>query len=143
MLRNTINQQIKEAMLSKNKDKLYVMKMIKAEFLKFQTSKGFNDNDFTDVKELSILQKMEKSWNEEIDMFKQGGRDTTELQSRLDILKTYLPKDISDDEIKEIILNSGIEINPKNMKQFMSVVQSKFPQVNGKQISTVIKSLMS
>lgn len=143
MLRNTINQEIKEAMLSKNKDKLYVMKMIKAEFLKFQTSKGFNENDFTDVKELSILQKMEKSWNEEIDMFKQGGRDTTELQSRLDILKTYLPKDISDDEIKEIILNSGIEINPKNMKQFMSVVQSKFPQVNGKQISTVIKSLMS
>lgn len=143
MLRNTINQEIKEAMLSKNKDKLYVMKMIKAEFMKFQTSKGFNENDFTDAKELAILQKMEKSWNEEIEMFKQGGRDTTELQARLDILKSYLPKEVSNEEIKNIILNSGIEINPKNMKQFMDIIQSEYPQVNGKQISTVIKSLMN
>lgn len=143
MLREQINKLIKEAMLAKETNKLYVMKMIKAEFLKFQTSKGYKEEDFTDVKEISILQKMEKSWAEEIEMFKQAGRDTDILEDRLNILRSYLPKEVSDEEIKQIIVSSNAEVSPKNMKQLMGIVHTKFPQVSGKQISNVVKSLMT
>ena len=141
MLREQINKLIKEAMLAKETNKLYVMKMIKAEFLKFQTSKGYKEEDFTDVKEISILQKMERSWTEEIEMFKQAGRDTDILEDRLNILRSYLPKEVSDEEIKQIIVSSNAEVSAKNMRQLMEIVRTKFPQASGKQISNVVKEL--
>lgn len=141
MLREQINKLIKDAMLAKETNKLYVMKMIKAEFLKFQTSKGYKEEDFTDVKEISILQKMEKSWTEEIEMFKQAGRDTDILEDRLNILRSYLPKEVSDEEIKQIIVSSNAEVSAKNMRQLMEIVCTKFPQASGKQISNVVKEL--
>ena len=143
MLREQINKLIKEAMLAKETNKLYVMKMIKAEFLKFQTSKGYKEEDFTEAKEISILQKMEKSWAEEADMFKKAGRDTSVLDERLSILRSYLPKEISNEEIRQIIVDSNAEVSPKNMRQLMGIVQAKYPQVSGKQISDVVKSLMA
>lgn len=142
MLREQINKLIKEAMLAKEANKLYVMKMIKAEFLKFQTSKGYKEEDFTEAKEISILQKMEKSWAEEADMFKKANRDTSVLDERLSILRSYLPKEISNEEIRQIIIDSNAEVSPKNMRQLMGIVQAKYPQVSGKQISDVVKSLI-
>lgn len=141
MLREQINKLIKDAMLAKETNRLYVMKMIKAEFLKFQTSKGYKEEDFTDVKEISILQKMEKSWTEEIEMFKQAGRDTDILEDHLNILRSYLPKEVSDEEIKQIIVSSNAEVSAKNMRQLMEIVRTKFPQASGKQISNVVKEL--
>ena len=142
MLRETINQKIKEAMKAKNQDSLYVLKMIKAKFLEFETSKGFKEEDFNMVKEVSILQKMAKSWEDELDMFKQANRDTTELENRLNILKSFLPVEASDEDIKQVIVESGIEPCMKNMKQIMQVVQDKYPTANGKQISGIIKSMV-
>ena len=46
MLHNEINKHIAAAMKSRDADRLYVLKMIKAKFLEFQTSKGFNEADF-------------------------------------------------------------------------------------------------
>lgn len=141
MLREQINKLIKEAMLQKETNRLYVMKMIKAEFLKYQTSKGYKEEDFTEAKEISILQKMEKSWAEEFEMFKQAGRDTDILEERLKILRSYLPKEVSDEEIKQIIVSSNADVSPKNMRQLMEIVRTKFPQASGKQISNVVKEL--
>lgn len=143
MLREQINKLIKEAMLAKEMNKLYVMKMIKAEFLKFQTSKGYKEEDFTDAKEISILQKMEKSWTEEVEMFKKANRDTDTLEERLNILRSYLPKEVSDEEIRQIIVSNNVEVSPKNMRQLMEIVRTKFPQASGKQISNVVKDLMA
>ena len=82
MLHNEINKHIAAAMKSRDADRLYVLKMIKAKFLEFQTSKGFNEADFNDAKEISIIQKMEKSWKEEAELFEQAGRDTSELSAQ-------------------------------------------------------------
>ena len=57
MLHNEINKHIAAAMKNRDADRLYVLKMIKAKFLEFQTSKGYNEADFNDAKEISIIQK--------------------------------------------------------------------------------------
>ena len=93
MLHNEINKHIAAAMKSRDADRLYVLKMIKAKFLEFQTSKGYNEADFNDAKEISIIQKMEKSWKEEAELFEKAGRDTSELNNRLNILQEFLPKE--------------------------------------------------
>ena len=54
MLHTEINRHIAEAMKAKDKNRLYVLKMIKAKFLEFQTSKGYKEEDF-----LAVLRRID------------------------------------------------------------------------------------
>ena len=141
MLHNEINKHIASAMKSRDADRLYVLKMIKAKFLEFQTSKGFNEADFNDAKEISIIQKMEKSWKEEAELFEQAGRDTSELKSRLNILQEFLPKEPELDDIVAMIKASGIEPQMKNMRAILAHVQAQCPAASGKLVSQALKQL--
>ena len=141
MLHNESNKHIAAAMKSRDADRLYVLKMIKAKFLEFQTSKGFNEADFNDAKEISIIQKMEKSWKEEAELFAQAGRDTSELSNRLNILQEFLPKEPELDDIVAMIKESGIEPQMKNMRAILAHVQAQCPAASGKLVSEALKQL--
>lgn len=142
MIRKEINELIKGSMKSREKDRLYVLKMIKAEFSKFETSKGFKESDFTDAKEISILQKMHKAWKEEYDALKQAGRDYTESENRLHILESMLPETVSENKIREAILSSGESVEMKNMGKILKYVQGIYPTVTGKEVSAILKSMI-
>ena len=122
MLHPEINHHIAEAMKAKDKNRLYVLKMIKAKFLEFQTSKGFKEEDFTEAKEISILQKMEKTWADELKSFTDAGRDVTELAEQVQILQGFLPKEPSNDEIIAAIRESGFAPEMKNMRNILAFV---------------------
>lgn len=141
MLHNEINKHIAEAMKAKDKDRLYVLKMIKAKFLEFQTSKGFKDEDFTDAKEISILQKMEKTWADELKSFSDAGRDVSQLCAQVQILQSFLPKVPTMDEIVGAVRQSGLAPEMKNMKAILTFVQQQYPAASGKQVSEALKSL--
>lgn len=139
MIRARLNTEIKEAMKSKDRDRLYVFKMIKSEFSKFETSKGFKEEDFTEAKEVSILQKMLKAWKEERDSFAKADRDTTEFDNRLKILEALLPEEVSPEKLMEAIVSSGEMIELKNMGKILKYVQGKYPTATGKEVSGLIK----
>lgn len=141
MLHNEINKHIAAAMKSHDADRLYVLKMIKAKFLEFQTSKGFKEEDFNDAKEISIIQKMEKSWKEEAELFDKAGRDTSELKNRLSILQEFLPKEPELNDIVAMIKESGIEPQMKNMRAILAHVQAQCPAASGKLVSEALKKL--
>jgi uncharacterized protein YqeY len=141
MLHNEINKHIAAAMKSRDADRLYVLKMIKAKFLEFQTSKGFDEAQFNDAKEISIIQKMEKSWKEEAELFDKAGRDTSELKARLAILSDYLPKEPELNDIIDMVKDSGIEPQMKNMRAILAHVQAQCPAATGKLVSEALKQL--
>lgn len=143
MIRTTLNQGIKDAMKSKDSDRLYVLKMIKAEFSKVETAKGFNETDFTEAKENSILSKMYKTWDEECQFFKENGRDSSELERRLLILKSFLPEKVDVEKIRQAIIDSGETIEMKSMGKILKSVQVQYPSVTGKEVSDVLKNLMA
>ena len=140
MIREFLAKMIRDAVKSKNTDDLYVLKMIKAEFLKFETSKGYSKEQFTEAKEISILQKMYKTWKEEVDLFKGAGRDTDELERRLRILESYIPREASKEEIQEYIKTYSGEISIKEMRKILAYVQQKYPTASGKLISDIVRS---
>lgn len=141
MIREDINHLIADAMKSKEADRLYVLKMIKAKFLELKTSKGFKEEDFTDAKEISILQKMEKTWQEEYEMLKQLGRDRQhELKAQIDILHSFIPAEPSADDILQCIKESGFALEMKNMRNILAFVQAKYPTASGKQVSDIIRN---
>ena len=141
MIRENVNKEIANAMKSKDANRLYVLKMIKAKFLEYKTGKGFKESDFNDAKEISILMKMEKTWKDEIDMFINANRDVTELTERLNILQSFLPKIPSYKELKQAIIDSGYEPKPQNMKHIMSYVKDKYPAADGGKVIEIIKQM--
>lgn len=141
MLHTEINRHIAEAMKAKDKNRLYVLKMIKAKFLEFQTSKGYKEEDFNEAKEIAILQKMEKTWADELQSFRDAGRDVTELAEQVQILQGFLPKEPSNDEIIAAIRESGFAPEMKNMRNILAFVQQRFPAASGKLVSDAIRSL--
>lgn len=136
-----MNRHIAEAMKAKDKNRLYVLKMIKAKFLEFQTSKGFKEEDFTEAKEIAILQKMEKTWADELQSFQDAGRDVNELAEQVQILQGFLPKEPTNEEIIAAIQESGFTPEMKNMRNILAFVQQKYPAANGKLVSDAIKQM--
>ncbi len=142
MLRERLSEEIKNAMKSGDKDRLNVFKMIKAEFQKVETTKGFNPEEFNEAKEIAILQKIQKVCTEERDFFKQAGRDTAERDNQLRILESLMPEKVSTEKLIEAIHESGETIEMKSMGKILKYVQQKYPTVTGKEVSDVMKSLI-
>lgn len=141
MLHTEINHHIAQAMKAKDKNRLYVLKMIKAKFLEFQTSKGYKEEDFNEAKEIAILQKMEKTWADELQSFRDAGRDVTELAEQVQILQDFLPKEPTADEIIAAIRESGFAPEMKNMRNILAFVQQRYPAASGKLVSDAIRNL--
>lgn len=143
MLKERLSEEIKNAMKSGNKDRLNVFKMIKAEFQKVETAKGFNPEEFNEAKEIAILQKIQKVCTEERDFFKQAGRDTSERDRQLQILESLMPEKVSTEKLIGAIQESGEPIEMKSMGKILKYVQQKYPTVTGKEVSETLKTLMN
>ena len=143
MIKETLSEEIKSAMKSGDKDRLNVFKMIKAEFQKAETAKGFNPKEFNEAKEIAILQKIQKVCIEERDFFKQEGRDTSERDRQIQILESLMPEKVSTEKLIEAIQESGEPIEMKSMGKILKYVQQKYPTVTGKEVSETLKTLMN
>lgn len=94
---------------------------------------------------LAVLAKELKDKNESIEMFKKGSRPdlVTETEAEIDILKKYLPENLSEDEIrqevKKIVVSKGADFSIV-MKEMMSKFRG---QVDGQLVSRVVKEEIS
>lgn len=137
MIKQQINDRIKQAMKDKDSLLLNVLRNINSKIIEFEKStanKIASDNDI-----LVIIEKLSKQREEAIKLYIQGNRVdlvTTE-QSELDILKQYLPTKIGVDETREIIkfiVSSGT----KNIGEIMKILNSKYGNLIDKKIASEI-----
>jgi uncharacterized protein YqeY len=143
MYRENIDKQIASAMKSGDNVKLAVWRSIKTEFVKFQTSSA--DAQLTDEKELQIITKMVQQRKDSVDQYTKANRlDLAKIeQAELDILSGFLPKDPTEDDIRNIINEffTYREQPPmmKDMRDVMIAVRVKYPTVNGGMVSKIFK----
>jgi len=99
MLRKKIQDELIVCLKSGDKDKLSLLRLILSQIKNREIEKKAELNDEEVV---SIIRKMVKELNESIDAFKKGNRAdlVTEYKKQLEIVSTYLPSEISDDELK-------------------------------------------
>ena len=111
-----------EAMKSKDKDKLIVIRMVKASLKQEQIDhkKEINDDLLIDVVNRQI--KMRK---DSISEFEKGNRtDLIEkTQAEIDVLMNYLPEQLSNEEVNKIIDEIFAEVNPTGPKDMGKVMQ--------------------
>ena len=118
------NQEMIQAMKDKNKVKLNTLRAVKGAM---QLEKINNKKEENDELLLDVVNKQIKMRNDSINEFKKAERDdlVKSYQEEIDILNEYMPKQLTEEEINEIIENGIIETNattPKNLGQVMRVI---------------------
>jgi hypothetical protein len=142
-----ISEDIKQAMLAKDKVRLEALRGVKKELLEAKTAKG-SDGNLTEEQGVKILQKMVKQRKDSAGIYKEQGRPElaeTELAEAA-VIEQYLPAQMSDGEltaaIKEIIAEVGAT-DAKDMGKVMGVATKKLAgKVEGRLISEKVKSLL-
>lgn len=135
-----------EAMKSKDKDKLTVIRMVKASLKQEQIDhkKEINDDLLIDVVNRQI--KMRK---DSISEFEKGNRtDLIEkTQAEIDVLMNYLPEQLSNEEVNKIIDEIFAEVNPTGPKDMGKVMQQATAKLKGKadmkEVSTIIRERLN
>lgn len=146
-LKQQIDNDIKQAMLAKNKEALEALRSIKSMILLAESEKG-GSGDITTETENKLLMKATKQRKESADIFQKEGRE--DLANReifqLNIISGYLPKQLSEDEIKselqKIIVNMGAQ-GPKDMGKVMGTATKQLAgKADGRVISELVKKLL-
>jgi hypothetical protein len=145
-LEETINAEIKTAMLAKDQVALRGLRAIKAGILLAKTEKGASDV-LTPEREIQILTKMVKQRKESIEIFEaqnRGDLATTEKEE-VAVIERFLPKQMSLEEIKEaiqkIIAETGAT-SAKDMGKVMGVAKVLAGKADGKLVAETVKSLL-
>src|SRR5215217_3460141 len=105
MITNTIDQEIKQAMLAKDQAKLRGLRAIKAAVLLAKTEKG-SAEEITEETELKILQKLVKQRKESSDIYKQQGRGDLSIieEEEIAVIANFMPRQLDKTEIEARIL---------------------------------------
>ena len=143
-----VSEDIKKAMLAREKVRLEALRGVKKEFLEAKTAKGAG-GELTDDAAMKILVKMVKQRKESARIYEENNRPElaeNEL-AEAKVIEEYLPKQLSAEELKarieEIIKETGAE-GPKDMGKVMGVATKKLAgQAEGKAISEMVKQLLN
>jgi uncharacterized protein YqeY len=146
-LKETINEDLKKAMLAGPSVRLDTIRAIRAEILKMDKS-GMN-REMTPEEEIALLTKQAKQRKESIEMFAAAGRQdlVDKEQGQLDILSEYLPKPLSNEEAEAIINKIIADTGAATQKDFGKVMGAASKElkgkIDGKIIQEIVKSKLS
>ncbi len=143
-----ITDEIKNAMLSKDKDRLDALRAIKTALTLEMTNKGAG-TQLSDDEEIKILQKLVKQRKESAEIYRSQGREDlaeTEIK-QAQIIEEFLPAQLDDNQIKSELQKIIEEIGATSAKDFgkvMGLATKKLAgRAEGKKISEILKTLLS
>ena len=118
-----INEDLKNAMKSKDTFKLSVLRMLKSALQLEQISKKheLDDNEIA-----SVLKKQVKVRKDSLEEYKKYNKEdeVEKLEKEISVLSVYLPEELSEEEIEKIVLSAIDDIKPTSMKD-MGLVMKK------------------
>ena len=147
-LQQQINTDIMTAMKAKDEVSLRALRALKSALLLAATAEGATGNTVPDEQAIKLFQKLAKQRKESMDIFLQNGRNelAEKEKEEIDVIERYLPKQMSEDEIKaelqQVISQAGAtsaadfgKVMPLAMKHFAG-------KADGKVISALLKQLL-
>ena len=145
---DTLSNDIKSAMLAKDKVRLEALRGIKKEFIEAKTAKG-SDGELHDDAALKILAKMVKQRKESAEIYAGQNREDLAQNELAEaaIIEEYLPKQLSDAELeaelRQIIAEVGAS-SPQEMGKVMGVASKRLAgRAEGRAISAKVKELLA
>ena len=143
MLFDQISEDIKKAMLAKDKVALDALRGIKKEFLEAKTAPGANDT-LTDDAALKIIQKLAKQGKETAKTYIDNGRQdlADDELAQVAVLEEYLPKPLTEAEIEAAVKEIIAQVGATSMKDMGKVMGIASKQMAGKAEGGVISGIV-
>ncbi len=143
-----VSEDIKKAMLAREKVRLEALRGIKKEFLEAKTAKGAN-GELSDETAVKIMVKMVKQRKESAQIYTDNNRPELAANELAEaaVIEEYLPKQLSGDELdvelRAIIAETGAT-GPKEMGKVMRLASQRLAgRAEGKVISEAVKRLLN
>ena len=147
-LKASVESEIKNAMLARDKDRLRALRAIKSLILLEETKEGAGA-ELSKEDEMKLLTKAAKQRKDSADIYKQQNREDLYVveMAELEIISEFLPKQLTDEELgeelKKIIAESGAS-GAKDMGKVMGIASKALAgKADGKAISQKVKELLS
>ena len=142
-LKTKLTEDMKKYMKEKNKKALNAIKILKTEIKKAEVEK---QKELNDDEILSLIRKQIKMRQDSIEQYRSAGRNdlVEEEEYELNILKGYLPPEMSDEELEKIVKKSIDELgeNAKFGQVMGRVMKELKGKVNGNRVNSMVKKLL-
>lgn len=145
MLKEKLLEDLKNSMKDKNINRKNVVQMVRAAILQVEKDKKI---ELTDEQIIEIIAKEAKKRKESITDYEKGGREdlVKQIEEEIAVLEEYLPKQLSQEEVAEIVKKIIEKTGASNMKDMGNVMKEAKQEIgaaaDGKMLSDVVKSLL-
>ncbi|MFM9329694.1 GatB/YqeY domain-containing protein [Paenibacillus mesotrionivorans] len=145
-LNDRLNEDMKQAMRSQDKFRLSVIRMVRSSIknIEIDQRKTLDDQDVLDVLNREIKQRRDS-----LQEFEKAGRQdlVDQLKQELDILSAYMPKQLSEDEVKVIVQQTIQEVGASSKADMGKVMGALMPKVkglaDGKLVNQIVSQLLA
>jgi len=133
-----LTEDLKVTMKAGEKEKTETLRTLRAQIKDARIKKG---DDLEMAEEEQVLMTASKRRKESISMFKEGNRDdlVAKEQFQLDLIQTYLPEQMSEDEVENIVNDTVSSLNVSSMSDLGRVMGALMPKVKGKADGKIVQ----
>ena len=144
MNKQKLQEELKQSMLKRDQLKTSVLRMLLSAINYFEIQKGGAGYEASEEDILSVIQKEAKQRNDSIEQFQNAGRSelADKEKKELEILKTYLPEQLSDEEIKKLVDEAVSQTGAKTIQEMGKVMGFLAPKIKGKADGSVVSKLV-
>ncbi|SEA96484.1 hypothetical protein SAMN05421743_111105 [Thalassobacillus cyri] len=137
-----LNEDMKQAMRNKDKEKLTVIRMVKASLQNEAIKLG--RGELSEEEELTVLSREVKQRKDSLHEFKEAGREdlVEKLNREIEILQAYMPKQLSDEELEQVVQDTITEVGASSKQDMGKVMSAIMPKVKGKADGSQVNKLV-
>lgn len=136
-----LNNDMKQAMKNKEKDKLSVIRMVKASLQNESIKLG---RELSEDEELTVLSREVKQRKDSLHEFDKAGREdlVEKMRSELTHIELYMPKQLSEEELVEIVKETISALGASSKADMGKVMSALMPKVKGKADGSLVNKLV-
>lgn len=144
MLKDTIQENLKDAMRAKDEEKLSTIRMLKSAIQYHEIQKGGAGYEATDEDVIEVVGREIKKRRESIELYEKGGRqELADKEKReLEILQGYLPEQMSEDEIRKLVTEAIAQIGASSIADMGKVMGALMPKTKGTADGQLVSKLV-
>ena len=145
MLKEKLLEDLKSAMKEKNINKKNAVQMVRTAILQIEKDKGI---EVTDEQIIDIIAKEVKKRKDSLADFEKANRQDLidQINEEIEVLEGYLPKQLTDEELEEIVSKIVTEVGATNIKDMGKVMKEAKAQIgaraDGKRINEMVKKIL-
>ncbi|WGG44276.1 GatB/YqeY domain-containing protein [Rossellomorea sp. DA94] len=141
-LLNRLNDDMKQAMKNKEKEKLSVIRMLKASLQNEAIKHG--KQELSEDEELTVLSREVKQRKDSLQEFQNAGREdlVEKIQTELTYVEIYMPKQLSEEEVSAIVEQTVAEVGANSKADMGKVMGAIMPKLKGKADGALVNKLV-